>query len=365
MHPLVTYVIHRLVDPPDKWFPFIAVFYLTNRCSFRCPFCSDGAGKPYHQLAPDHLSAAQTIRLLQRIRKKCDYIVITGGEPLLHPDFDRIMEAVAAMRFREVILTTNGFAVDRHLPAIARSVTSLGFSLNSLDPERSDRLFGTPSNPPGATLRKLLENIELAASFSPRKYEIHISSVATPDNLEDLRDVYGFARARSFVFAACPQLVGVKPHSALIGNDRFKALYDFLIAEKRQGQLVYGTLPYLEHMRDLRKFKCYPFTMLVVSPTGDVSYPCLEIGHKAGNLLQTSNLHTIRRHGQETFGPQPDCDNRCQSACALGFSMMFQFPGAILEEARLTAKRAIRSTGSRAFPWAFGPAPHSDKRSST
>ncbi|MBF0406155.1 MAG: radical SAM protein [Candidatus Riflebacteria bacterium] len=341
MNPLVNFVVHKLLNPRKKWYPFISVFYLTYECNFRCPFCSDGSGTPYYRLPEKILPASEVIKLLKIIRTKCDYIVLTGGEPLRHPEFSSIMEAVVQMKFREVVLTTNGYDVDKHFSAIAGAVTSLVFSLNSLDPERSDRFFGLKSHDKGATLRKILGNIDLAEKHSNKNFQIHISSVVGPSNIEDLYKVYEFARKRDFIFAACPQLVGVKPHSGLSGKDDFRAFYTFLLEEKQKGNKVYGTTPYLEYMRDLRKFRCYPFTMLVVSPTGDVYYPCLEIGHLAGNLLKTQNLHKIRQNGERLFGPQPDCDNRCQSACALGFSMLFQHPSVIFEDIWFTARRFL------------------------
>jgi MoaA/NifB/PqqE/SkfB family radical SAM enzyme len=326
-------VSHLFPNPRRKWHPLIAVFYLTYECGFRCPFCSDGAGNPYHRLDETVLPVAEAIRLLRIIRSKCDYLVITGGEPLRHPGFSEILAAVSGMGFRDVILTTNGFEVETHLRVIAENVTSLVFSLNSLDPKRSDHWFGKQGPTSGDTLRTILRNIDRVAQFSGRKPQIHISSVVTPENIPDLYEVFEFSRAHGFIFAACPQLVGVKAHSGLIGNLDYQRFYSFLIERKKRGEPVYGTIPYLEHMRDLRKFTCRPFTMLVVSPSGDVYYPCLEIGHRPGNLLVTPNLHVLRRRGEARFGAQPDCDTRCQSACALGFAMAFDHPWSALKDA--------------------------------
>jgi hypothetical protein len=115
-----------------------------------------------------------------------------------------------------------------------------------------------------------------------------------------------------------------------------------LISEKKQGQRVFGTVAYLEQMRDLVNYQCHPFTMLVVSPTGDVFYPCLELGHNAGNLLETTDLHAIRREGERRFGPQPDCGTQCHSACALGFATILERPSALIQESYLMAKGALK-----------------------
>jgi MoaA/NifB/PqqE/SkfB family radical SAM enzyme len=188
-----------------------------------------------------------------------------------------------------------------------------------------------------------MANLELASSHPKRKFEIIISSVVTPQNIPDLYEVYRFARERGFRFAACPQLVGVKAHSALTGLAEYRDFFDFLISEKRKGASIQGTVDYLRHLRDLKKFSCRPFTMLVVSPAGEVFYPCLELGQFAGNLFEEPNLHRLREVGLKRFGPQPSCDNRCHSACALGFSRLLANPASLLHEAALLSLSRVKN----------------------
>ncbi len=317
----------------------LGVYYLTYACDFRCPHCSDGAGKPYYRLRSPTLPGPKVIKLLRSIRRHTSHLVITGGEPLQHPDFKEVMENLPALGFRGVILTTNGHGVNSMLPALARSANHLVFSLQTLDPARADSWHGIGS---GAHAR-IMDNIDRAARFPGRRYQIIISSVVTPENIGDLFQVYHYAKDRGFRLAACPQLVGVKAHDSLAGNPEYRKFYDFLIAEKKKGARIQGTVDYLEHMRDLRKFSCHPFTMLVVSPVGDVFYPCLELGQFAGNLFDEPDLHRLRRAGIAKFGPQPDCDTRCHSACALGFSRVLENPASILHEAALTARASLRN----------------------
>lgn len=78
--------------------------------------------------------------------------------------------------------------------------------------------------------------------------------------------------------------------------------------------------------------------MLVVGPTGEVFYPCLELGHPAGNLLEEPDLHRLRQTGCERFGPQPDCRTQSHSACALGFARILANPLSLLHEGLLMAR---------------------------
>jgi MoaA/NifB/PqqE/SkfB family radical SAM enzyme len=332
MNAACTYLTHLLLPDFGDWRPILSVYYLTYACDFRCPYCSDGSGTPYFRLRSPVLPADRVMDLFGIIRRHCGYLVITGGEPLQHPEYAEILNRLPALRFRGVVLTTNGYHLDQALPAVTRSVTELVVSLQTLDSTKADIEYGRP----GAHQR-ILANIELAANHPGRKYSIIISCVATPENLGDLHGVYQYARHRGFRLAVCPQLVGVKAHHALENNGEYREFFDFLIARKNEGALIQGTVDYLEYLRDLKKFKCRPFTMLVVAPTGEVCYPCLELGHHAGNLLDEPDLHRIRRSGFRRFGPQPDCGTQCHSACALGFARILANPLSILREGVLMA----------------------------
>lgn len=338
MNPVSSFLHHLCFDRDRRWYPLLSVYYLTYACELRCGHCSDGSGEPYYRLHSKTLPAPKIIELLRIVRRHCDYLVLTGGEPLQHPEAAEVLRGLKELKFRGVILTTNGIWLDRFLNEVADSIQYLVLSLQTLDPKRGDAGYGGRNG----IHERVMATIERAAGHPGAKYEIIISSVVTPENIPDLYEVYRFCAQRGFRLAACPHLVGVKANEALVGHPGYRQFFDFLIAEKRQGGLIQGTVDYLRYMRDLRKFSCRPFTMLVVSPTGDVFYPCLELGQFAGNLLEQPDLHALRQQGLERFGPQPDCDTRCHSACALGFSRLLANPLSLVHEAALIARSKVK-----------------------
>ncbi len=338
MNAVGSFVHHLCAKNSRQWFPLLSVYYLTYECDLRCSHCSDGSGKPYYRLPAKTLPGKQVLALLRIIRRHSEFAVLTGGEPLQHSDVGEVLKGLKELKFRGVILTTNGISLDRFLNEVAESIQYLVVSLQTLEPKRGDAGYGGRNG----VHERVLANIELAARHPARKYQIIISSVVTPENIPDLYEVYRFCRERGFRLAACPHLAGVRADPALADNQDYRHFFDFLIAEKRKGESIQGTVDYLQYMRDLRKFSCRPFTMLVVSPTGDVFYPCLELGQFAGNLMQQPNLHALRQQGLERFGPQPACDTRCHSACALGFSRLLANPLSLVHEATLIARQQIR-----------------------
>src|SRR5271170_4774724 len=124
--------------------PYAVTFYVTHKCNLDCSYCT--------QKEPDVFSAelptAETKRLLRRIRKETDSIVITGGEPTLRPDIEELVGwARYECKFRTLL--------DRK-PRIMDAVTGLIVSLDALVADPTNAL----SKP--AALPKVLENVAMA-----------------------------------------------------------------------------------------------------------------------------------------------------------------------------------------------------------
>jgi MoaA/NifB/PqqE/SkfB family radical SAM enzyme len=327
MNNVFKFIYHKYVKQPKRWYPFLSVYYLTYGCNFRCPYCSDGSGRPYHELPNNILPCDKALEVCKNIRKHCDTLVITGGEPLNYPEFPKFISNIGKLKFNEVVLTTNGHKLDKYIDLVADNVSSLVISLDTLNEKKADLNFGIGSG----AYEKIMQNIHLASQYPKRKYRIDISSVVTPGNIADLYDVYEFAQKHAFTYSVAPHLEGVKANKLLQDNKEYYEFYDYMIEQKRKGKNIFGSPVYHEYMRDLKKFSCSPFTMLVVSPEGEVFYPCLEIGNYAGNILKENNLHKIMANGKKLFGPVSNCDNRCHSACALGYSLLLKYPASVFK----------------------------------
>ena len=115
--------------------PYAVTFYVTHKCNLACTYCTQKEPDVFSDEPP----TAATIRLLRRIRRETDSIVITGGEPTLRIDIEEIVEVARfTCNFRSVLLITNGTLLDRK-PRILSSVTGLVVSLDALaaDPTNS------------------------------------------------------------------------------------------------------------------------------------------------------------------------------------------------------------------------------------
>ena len=91
----------------SRYNPLLAQVVVTRRCNLACGYCNE---------YDDHSAPVPLADLIARIDRlaklKTASITLTGGEPLLHPDLDRV---VAAARAHGMIVTmiTNGFRLTR------------------------------------------------------------------------------------------------------------------------------------------------------------------------------------------------------------------------------------------------------------
>ena len=137
---------------------------VTDRCNFRCVYCmprevfgDDYAFLPRRELLSfEEITRVASLFVARGVRK----IRITGGEPLLRKDIERLIEMLARLPGVEITLTTNGVL----LPRLARRLKDAGLhrvtvSLDALD----DALFRR-MNDADYPVAKVLEGIEAASS---------------------------------------------------------------------------------------------------------------------------------------------------------------------------------------------------------
>ena len=114
--------------------PIRIEFELTEACNLRCTFC-------YNSRQPLYTSLEKASAILESLaRQGVLEIVLTGGEPTLHPDF-RGIAAIAGERFNCALLQTNGTFLDDDLLAFLEAVGFAGLSISLHGPrDRHDRL---------------------------------------------------------------------------------------------------------------------------------------------------------------------------------------------------------------------------------
>ncbi len=99
-----------LLDYPGK----MACTAFTGGCNLRCPFCHN-ASLVIRKEDPT-VSENDFLAYLSKRRSVLEGVVITGGEPLLHPDLDDFLRNIKAMGY-PIKLDTNG-TLPQHLKTV-------------------------------------------------------------------------------------------------------------------------------------------------------------------------------------------------------------------------------------------------------
>jgi cyclic pyranopterin phosphate synthase len=159
---------------------------VTDRCNFRCVYCMPKAvfGRGYNFLPKGAMLTFEEIARLSRIFATlgAEKIRLTGGEPLLRGNLDRLVASLALMEgLREITLTTNGSLLAEQASALrAAGLTRLTVSLDSLD----DAVFRA-MNDVDFPVHRVLRGIDaaLAAGFSPIKINMVVKRRVNEDSV--------------------------------------------------------------------------------------------------------------------------------------------------------------------------------------
>jgi cyclic pyranopterin phosphate synthase len=137
---------------------------VTDRCNFRCVYCmpKEVFGRDYAFLDRRELLTFEEIERLSRgfVAHGVEKVRITGGEPLVRRDVERLIEQLAAIDGLDLTLTTNGSL----LPQKAQALRDAGLrrvtvSLDSLD----DEVFSA-MNDVDFPVERVLDGIDAAAA---------------------------------------------------------------------------------------------------------------------------------------------------------------------------------------------------------
>ncbi|HZR92648.1 MAG TPA: GTP 3',8-cyclase MoaA [Gaiellaceae bacterium] len=136
---------------------------VTDRCNFRCVYCmpKEVFGRGYRFLERRELLSFEEIERLTRAfaRLGVRKVRLTGGEPLLRRDVERLVAMLAAIGGLELTLTTNGSLLAQKARALAAAgLRRVSVSLDSLD----DAVFAA-MNDVDYPVARVLEGIEAAA----------------------------------------------------------------------------------------------------------------------------------------------------------------------------------------------------------
>ena len=88
----------------------LSVIEITDSCNLDCPVCYAESGTRRQR----HRPLEEVVAMLHTIianEGEADVVQLSGGEPTLHPDFFKIMDAARALPIRHLMVNTNGITL--------------------------------------------------------------------------------------------------------------------------------------------------------------------------------------------------------------------------------------------------------------
>lgn len=156
----------------DKMYPFLLILEITDSCNLRCKHCyKDGSSEKSTFLDYENIK-----EILQFFKGKTPIINIIGGEPLLHPKINEILEE--ANKDFNVILISNGTKLDLIRNENIRGLRSVQLSMYGYDEESYAKATGN-----AIAFKSFCEGIEII-----NKNDVHtsVAIIVNRDNIEEL-----------------------------------------------------------------------------------------------------------------------------------------------------------------------------------
>lgn len=143
-------------------------FIITHNCNYSCWFCHREGWKSQFNGYADIEKFKKVVVTLKKFGM--DKTTISGGEPLLHPYFEEIIDFLYDQKIK-VSLVTNGSLIDRKLHSL-KKVDLINLSIHTLD-----NLIYLKNSCGRVSLNEALNNAHRLQEYYPQK-EIRINVIA-------------------------------------------------------------------------------------------------------------------------------------------------------------------------------------------
>jgi cyclic pyranopterin phosphate synthase len=166
---------------------------VTDRCNFRCTYCMPE--DEYEWIDKKEILSFEEIARLARlfVRLGVQKIRLTGGEPLVRRDIERLVADLSRIEgLNDLCLTTNGALLAEKVAALkAAGLRRVNVSLDTLDPDKFKRMTKR------GDLEKVLEGLFAAKAHGIDPIKIN-AVVERGVNDDDVIDLVEFARKHGF-----------------------------------------------------------------------------------------------------------------------------------------------------------------------
>jgi MoaA/NifB/PqqE/SkfB family radical SAM enzyme len=245
--------------------PLFIAWQLNSACNVACLHCCEEAG---HSM-PNELTREEIKDFCNQIVELCvPYVAISGGEPLLHPNFFEIAEFLRGHGV-SLKVETNGHLIDRE---VANRFAELGFrsvqvSVDGATPQAFEklRLKGSWQKTIDACKYLVAAGVNTEIVFVPTRFNIH----ETGDVIEMAYQmgIYGFYTGKLMRIGRAAQNWDILCPT----DEEYKKFFEVLEEKqaKYDGRMKVYYYPY-DVIEELKYRLEYPSASMLVIPDGKV-----------------------------------------------------------------------------------------------
>ncbi len=219
----------------------ILIWSLTNRCNLDCSYC----GLPGLKTEETDLYGDELISYLdQAIKSGLRIVSITGGEPMLHPDFERFVRHCYENKVL-VSVNTNGILVKKKIDFLKKYCYQVVISIDGLEDEH-DYHRGKGS------FQIAKEALDILQKHS---IKTHATCVVSKDNFEKLDNLVSFAKKFNIKIGLQPvadqKLSGDSLSSNLTHSQKLELIEKLISYKETRDSVVNNSISSLMYWRDL------------------------------------------------------------------------------------------------------------------
>lgn len=236
--------------------PIGGTMELLPLCNMDCKMCYVRQTKAQMEAQGRMLSCDEWLRIAEDARNNgVLFLLLTGGEPLLYPEFKRLYTALTDMGF-VITINTNGTLIDEEWANLfgSRPCRRLNITLYGTD----DKTYGELCrNPKGFS--QIMRAVEL---LRERNVEFRFNCSLTPDNRTELMQIYEIAHrcethieVCSYMFPPARKVGGAERYVRMTPEEAAQSMLDSFVAKNPLVPLeiaVKNTLARVGRQPDLR-----------------------------------------------------------------------------------------------------------------
>ncbi len=177
-----------------KSLPLVIYFEVTSRCNLKCPMCAItlNVGKFTGKRGDLEYSLFEKVKPYLRLAERC--FCNGGGEPLLYPNFIRMLREIKEAG-TEIVFNTNGLLLTKELSRelVHLNIDCISFSIDGATGATYERIRV------GSDFKKVISNMKYLARIKKKEKRIrpfiNLQMTLSRENKKEIQDIIPLAKA--------------------------------------------------------------------------------------------------------------------------------------------------------------------------